>query len=113
MKNLLISLFALMVCTACSPPSSEADTTADSVSSKEKPRFEVGSEEYVDIIKAVSDALVKFDFDAYGEHLADDVEVYWPDGTSENRTVTKGKQTFLDLWRNMQATTGIEPFFIK
>ncbi|NBC03755.1 MAG: hypothetical protein GVY20_08645 [Bacteroidetes bacterium] len=86
--------------------------TMESSSSAENSRYEIASEEYVDLSLEALNHLSDFDIDAWGTLLADDVEYYFPDGDSGTRTVLNGKAEVVNWWKNWVASSGIESMTI-
>ncbi|MCG2587609.1 nuclear transport factor 2 family protein [Rhodohalobacter sulfatireducens] len=109
MKNNLIpilSIACILTVLGC-----EGETMEPS-SSAENSRYEIASEEYVDLSLEALNHLSDFDIDAWGTLLADDVEYYFPDGDSGTRTVLNGKTEVVNWWKNWVASSGIESMTI-
>lgn len=70
--------------------------------------FTIASSDYDDLNKKALEHLTKFEFDAWGEMLADTVQYNFPNGDIETRTKLTGKQAVLDWWKNWQKTSGIQ-----
>ncbi len=97
-------LFCLLLFMSCTE-TNNADVV---VEEKEVPTLEAASDEYSDIVLKQLELLANFEFDAFGEQLADDVKWYWPDGSSETRTVIDGKENLLAWWKKWNETSGID-----
>lgn len=69
--------------------------------------WDIGSPEYADLAEQAMMHLQNFEYDAWGEMLADDVEYYFPDGDAGTRTTLTGKTAVLDWWKNWRDTSGI------
>lgn len=78
----------------------------------ENSRYDIASEEYVDLSLEALNYLSSFNIDAWGAMLADDVEYYFPDGDSGTRTVLTGKQEVVNWWKNWIESSGIESMTI-
>jgi hypothetical protein len=70
--------------------------------------FEIAQQEYANLAEQALSHLVKLDFDAWANMLADDVEFWFPDGDSNTRTKLVGKKAVIDWWKNWKATSGIK-----
>jgi hypothetical protein len=99
----LISIFTLMILTACTQPKDDA-TTAIEVNDT----YEVVSNDYAEMGEKALQHLANLDLDSWGAMLADDAEFYFPDGDEGTRTVLKGKKAILDWWANWKQTSGIK-----
>ena len=84
----------------------------ESSSATENSRYEIASDEYVDLALEAFDHLSSFNIDAWGEMLADDVEYYFPDGDSSTRTTLTGKEAAVNWWKNWAESSGIESMTI-
>lgn len=69
--------------------------------------WDIGSQEYADLAEQAMMHMQQFNFEAWGEMLADDIEYYFPDGDAGTRTVLSGKTAVLDWWNNWETTSGI------
>jgi hypothetical protein len=70
--------------------------------------YEIAPQEYVDLSEKALSQVIKFDFDAWADMLADDVEFWFPDGDNNTRTKLVGKKAVIDWWKNWKATSGIK-----
>ncbi|MFN1835447.1 nuclear transport factor 2 family protein [Balneola sp. MJW-20] len=70
--------------------------------------WDIAPAEYASMAEQSLRYMENFDFDTWGEMLADDVEYYFPDGDAGIRTVLIGKRAVIDWWNNWQMTSGIE-----
>lgn len=95
-------LAALLFAGGCSAPANEQ------VAAAVNPDFAIAAPEFSDLAVKSFDLLSKFEFDAWGEMLAGDIEYYFPDGDVDTRTKLAGKQAVLDWWKNWQETSGIQ-----
>lgn len=85
-----------------------SETNSESMIGKEQrtPLLEEASEEYADLVLKSLDLLTEFNLNKFSNMLADDVMWFWPDGTSETRTILKGKDQVIAWWKNWEQTTG-------
>jgi hypothetical protein len=108
LTNQLVLKTGIILCTLLMNACAETKDKNTVLEEKEPPILEAASQEYADIVKKELDLLANFEFDAFGEYLADDIKWYWPDGSTDTRTVITGKDMLLAWWRNWKETTGIE-----
>ncbi|MCX2745530.1 nuclear transport factor 2 family protein [Mangrovivirga sp. M17] len=107
--GLMISTLLLISCSEPNNDNGDTETTANQeVVEEETPMLEAASEEYADIVKEQFDLLSNFDFDAFGNHLADDVKWYWPDGNADSRTTISGKENLINWWKEWKETSGAQ-----
>lgn len=90
-------LLSAMVLAGCTQ---QADDGNDS--------WDIGSADHAQMAEQAMTHLSNFEFDAWGEMLADDIEYYFPDGDAGTRTLITGKAALLDWWKNWETTSGIE-----
>lgn len=106
MRNIL-SLTALGLvlgglAVACHAPNTEKPDAT------QPPNLEIASDEYVALAEAAMQHKARFDFDAWGAMLADDVEYLFPDGDHNTRTKLVGKEAVLNWWKAWKANSGIQ-----
>lgn len=110
MKRHFKIMLPLLVCTVifmgCEGEGMEPQSTT------ENSRYDIASNEYVDLALQGFDHLSDFNIDTWGMMLADDVEYYFPDGDSGTRTVLNGKTEVVNWWNNWVASSGIESMTI-
>jgi hypothetical protein len=68
--------------------------------------YAVASVRFAEINEKAMTHLANFEYDEWGEMLADDVEYYFPDGDA-NRTVLRGKEEVVNWWKEWRETSGI------
>ncbi|MDH3649773.1 MAG: hypothetical protein OEQ53_08820 [Saprospiraceae bacterium] len=105
MRSLLIALIGGLIF-GCAPPAEQAAADPDPSG------YSIASQEFVDITKDFLTQMAAFDFEAWGEVLADDVEYYFPDGDQDTRTKLIGKEAVLGWWNNWKSTSGVESMTI-
>lgn len=110
MKNILfLALFA----TVLSLLVAACNTRQGDNASTNLPDFEIASNEYLALAEAALQHKVRFDFDAWGAMLADDVEYAFPDGDHNTRTLLVGKEAVLNWWKAWKANSGIQSVTIS
>lgn len=72
------------------------------------PNFVIAPIEYTDLAQKAFDHMSKFEFDAWGEMLSENVKYSFPDGDIDTRTTLVGQKEVTDWWKNWKATSGIE-----
>jgi hypothetical protein len=110
-KNNLISILSIACILTILGCESEGESM-DSSNTTENSRYDIASNEYVDLALEAFDHLSDFNIDAWGTMLADDVQYYFPDGDSGTRTVLTGKTEVVNWWKNWVASSGIESMTI-
>lgn len=83
-------------------------TTACSMNGDRDTKWDIAPAEYAALAEQSLQHMENFEFDEWGQMLADDVEYYFPDGDAGVRTVLIGKRAAVDWWNNWQMTSGIE-----
>lgn len=86
-------------------PATETNTSAVTVTN---PNFIIAPVEYSTLSEKAMNHMARFEFDAWGDMLADNVVYTFPDGDVETRTTLNGKEAVLAWWKNWKATSGIE-----
>lgn len=94
-----IAAAALFFSYACTPKQDTTSTTRG---------WDLAPEEYADLAEQSLMHMEQFEFDEWGEMLADDVEYYFPDGDEGIRTVLIGKRNVVDWWNDWRLTSGID-----
>ena len=102
----ILSITCIITILGCDSESLDSSTTTENA------RYEIASDEYIDLTLEALDHLSGFDIDAWGTMLADDVEYYFPDGDSGTRTTLTGKEAVVNWWKNWIETSGIESMTI-
>lgn len=82
-----------------------AETTVAAVTN---PNFTIAPVEYVDLSQKAFDLMSKFEFDAWGDMLADNVVYTFPDGDVDTRTKLEGKAAVVGWWKTWKEKSGIE-----
>lgn len=72
------------------------------------PNFSIAPIEYSELAEKALGHIGRFEFDAWGEMLADNVVYLFPDGDVDTRTKLEGKATVLGWWKNWKEKSGIE-----
>lgn len=93
---------ALLFAAACNAPAPPPPPPAAN------PDLAIAPSEYADLSKKALEHLTKFEFDAWGEMLADTVQYNFPNGDIETRTKLTGKTAVLDWWKNWQKASGVQ-----
>ena len=96
----------LIICALLIISCAETKKEETVVEEQEIPLLEAASQEYANIVQKTLELMSTFEHDAYGEHMADDIIWYWPDGDSNTRHTIKGKNELISWWKNWQETTG-------
>lgn len=108
MKGQFKIILPLLICTLTILGCESGGESMESSNTTESSRYEIASEEYVDLSSEALNHLSDFNIDAWGMMLADDIEYYFPDGDSGTRTVLTGKEEVVNWWKNWAASSGIE-----
>lgn len=72
------------------------------------PNFVIAPIEYTDLAQKAFDHMSKFEFDAWGEMLSENVKYSFPDGDIDTRTTLVGRKEVTDWWKNWKTASGIE-----
>ncbi|MBZ5858412.1 nuclear transport factor 2 family protein [Flavihumibacter profundi] len=72
------------------------------------PNFIIAPMEYTDSSLAAFNHISKFEFDAWGDMLADNVVYSFPDGDVDTRTTLSGKTAVVGWWKNWKEKSGVE-----
>jgi len=72
------------------------------------PNFVIAPVEYSTLNEKALNLLSKFEFDAWGDMLSDNVTYAFPDGDVDTRTTLKGKDAVLAWWKQWKEKSGIE-----
>lgn len=112
--NLLSILLAASVITAIIPACGDSagekektEGTAGTVSAADS-KMSIAPAEYADLAEKSLQHFARFDYDAWGNTLADDVIYTFPDGDVDTRTKLEGKTANLDWWKSWRGSSGIE-----
>ena len=80
----------------------------ESSASEVNSTYEIASDDYSYLADKALNLLASFDFDSWGELLAEDIEYYFPDGDAGTRTVLTGKQAVVGWYKSWKENSGIE-----
>ena len=107
LQFLTMAVIILGMITSCSDVQSakEASATQAAVTNS---RFTIAPDEYSQLSEKAFGHFASFEYDAWGEMLADNVVFTFPDGDVDTRTKLEGKKAVLDWWKNWQKTSGIQ-----
>lgn len=98
----IIIIFSLLLL-SCNDQNTEPQEYPDRETGS---NYAVASVRYAEINEKAMTHLANFEFDEWGEMLAEDVEYYFPDGDA-NRTVIRGKEEVVNWWKDWRETSGI------
>ena len=117
-KNHLILLAAAFAttgflsagCNNAAPVTEEAKTeTAATVNAAAtNPNFEIAPLEYAELAEKALMHVAAFEFDVWGEMLADNVVFSFPDGDVDTRTKLEGKAAVIAWWKGWKEKSGVE-----
>ena len=107
LQSLTMAVIILGMTTSCSDaqPAKEASATQAPGTNS---RFTIAPDEYSQLSEKAFGHFARFDYDAWGDMLADDVVFTFPDGDVDTRTKLEGKKAVLDWWKNWHKTSGIQ-----
>ncbi len=109
--------FAALFNSGCSNNAPEKDdtatteTTAPIAATPEvvtNPLFIIAPIEYVELTQKALDHMSKFEFDSWGDMLADNIKYSFPDGDVDTRTRLEGKAAVVGWWKNWKEKSGVE-----
>ena len=108
MKNsnfllLSVAVIAFSVCGASCDTATKNTKTATTTN----PLFAIAPADYTVIAEKALTQLANFDYDAWGQMLADNVEYSFPDGDNDTRTKLIGKAAVVGWWKGFQKDSGI------
>ncbi len=108
-----VSVMAMLWLSACSNSASEKETSATPATTTPEatitnPNFSIAPVEYSELAEKALTHTAKFEFDAWGEMLADNIVYSFPDGDVSTRTTLEGKAAVLGWWKNFREKSGIE-----
>ncbi len=115
MKTIISNVKAILFLLACAITILGCELKSKNIESSsavQNSKYEIASEEFVDLTLEAFDHLSSFNIDAWGEMLADDVEYYFPDGDAGTRTTLTGKEAVVNWWKNWVESSGIESMTI-
>jgi len=72
------------------------------------PLFSIAPIEYAELTQKSLDHMAKFEFDAWGDMMADNVIYSFPDGDVDTRTKLEGKAAVVGWWKNWKEKSGVE-----
>ena len=96
-------IVALTICmTGCDTATKNTNTEAIT-----NPLFTIAPADYTVIAEKALTQLANFDYDAWGQMLADNVEYSFPDGDNDTRTKLVGKAAVVGWWKGFRKDSGI------
>ena len=102
--------FLSVGCSYTAPVKEEAKTETAAIvnASVTNPNFEIAPLEYAELAEKATNHIAKFEFDAWGDMLADNVVYTFPDGDVDTRTKLEGKAAVVGWWKNWKEKSGVE-----
>lgn len=101
--RLLFSFVTLLsVLLGCNKASKQDDETITN------PLFKLAETEYAVVAEKALMHFANFDYDAWADMMADNVEYDFPDGDENTRTKLIGKPAVIVWWKNWQKNVGVE-----
>jgi len=82
-----------------------APTTTAAVTNS---RFTIAPEEFAELSEKALNHFAKFEFDVWGDMLAENVLYTFPDGDTDTRTKLEGKAAVLGWWKAWKEKSGVE-----
>ncbi len=119
-KNYLLSLavlaFAVLFLNGCSnnaaakeePVTKDPATVAATTAAVTNPNFSIAPIEYATLSEKSLALIAKFDYDGWGEMLADNIVYTFPDGDVDTRTKLEGKAAVVGWWKSWKEKSGVE-----
>ena len=87
---------------------SKTETAAIVKAGVTNPNFEIAPLEYAELAEKATNHIAKFEFDAWGDMLADNVVYTFPDGDVDTRTKLEGKANVVGWWKSWKEKSGVE-----
>ena len=116
--SLLVAVlaFAVLFINGCSnnAPAKEEPVTKDpaavaaTMATVTNPNFSIAPVEYATLSEKALALMAKFDFDAWGEMMADNIVYAFPDGDVGTRTKLEGKAAVVGWWKSWKEKSGVE-----
>jgi len=107
---LLLAITTTLLLTNCTTADTDKPVTS---AVAVNPDFAIASPEYAALAAKALGHIEKFEYDAWGDMLAENVEYHFPDGDVSTRTKLVGKQNVLSWWKNWQMNSGIKSMTIS
>ena len=118
-KKIFLSFAAMVVavlffngCNTAAPAKDETVSTDTSTAvtsvAVTNPNFSIAPQEYAELSEKALNLFAGFQFDAWADMMADNVEYTFPDGDVDTRTKLQGKAAVLGWWKNWKEKSGIE-----
>ena len=109
---ILIAAFFLNGCNNASPAKEEpavkdAAAIAATPATVTNPNFSIAPAEYATLSETALAHMAKFEFDAWGEMMADNIVYAFPDGDIDTRTKLEGKAAVVGWWKSWKEKSGI------
>ena len=97
-------------CNNAAPVKEEAKTETAAIvnASVTNPNFEIAPLEYAELAEKAMNHIAKFEFDAWGDMLADNVVYTFPDGDVDTRTKLEGKANVVGWWKSWKEKSGVK-----
>ena len=104
------TIFLSAGCSYTAPVKEEATTATAAIvnASVTNPNFEIAPLEYAELAEKATNHIAKFEFDAWGDMLADNVVYTFPDGDVDTRTKLEGKVAVVGWWKSWKEKSGVE-----
>ena len=102
--------FLFAGCNNATPVKDEAKTETAAIvkAGVTNPNFEIAPLEYAELAEKATNHIAKFEFDAWGDMLADNVVYTFPDGDVDTRTKLEGKANVVGWWKSWKEKSGVE-----
>ena len=84
------------------------ETAPTTTAAPTNPRFTIAPEEFAELNEKALGLMAKFEFDAWGNMMADNVLFTFPDGDIDTRTKLEGKAAVLGWWKAWKEKSGVE-----
>lgn len=118
-KNIFLSISSMAIaalfftgCNTAAPAKDEtvAKDTSMVITSTAvtNPNFSIAAAEYSELCEKALGHIAKFEYDAWGDMLADNVIYSFPDGDIDTRTKLEGKAAVVGWWKAWKEKSGIE-----
>ena len=106
---------AVLIFTGCNTTATTKDETEGKDTSTvvttvavTNPNFSIAPQEYAELSEKALNLFAGFQFDAWADMMADNVEYTFPDGDVDTRTKLEGKAAVVGWWKAWKEKSGIE-----
>ena len=110
--TMAVAVLFFMGCNTAAPAKDETvgkDTsTVLTTAAVSNPNFSIASLEYSELCEKALNHLSRFELDAWGDMMADNVVYFFPDGDVDTRTKLEGKAAVVGWWKAWKEKSGIE-----